>query len=456
MSSGVSGSRAAGALPEGSARSRPHRSRARGDAAAADVLIAAGYEDADDCDALREIRCSSWRRAAAGDGGSAMLAATMSRLENAPSKIEIARMMAAMVDLSARAIRDAEGDHARHRRYARRVHGHQQLSLFNAITTSAASCNSRLRGGERQAGGGHPARGKDAERRGGPRVIKQVTAASAATGQDPHLLARRQHYAGRRRWTGARRMASIMSSGSPATTCCTPGPRRRRQSLRAPRRGWRGEASDLGAFDYAAKSWAKPRRVIARLEATARASTRATSSPRSRARPGIFTRPSTARAARPRTSSSCTRASSPPTALLPQPNANQFRLILHTAAYWLLHTLRAAAPNARAGRPPSSPPAASAAQNRSPRHRRCRAHPRLPAHGLPRRRDLSNARRTLRRRRAVISGALSPREPVPQPSTATQSEPRSASQPTPRLGTTICEKSVKNRAPHRNSRYRHE
>ena len=30
--------------------------------------------------------------------------------------------------------------------------------------------------------------------------------------------------------------------------------------------------------------------------------------------------------------------------LLPQPQANQFRLILHTAAYWLLHTLRAAAP----------------------------------------------------------------------------------------------------------------
>src|SRR5262250_2227031 len=26
------------------------------------------------------------------------------------------------------------------------------------------------------------------------------------------------------------------------------------------------------------------------------------------------------------------------------PKANQFRLILHTAAYWLLHTLRAAAP----------------------------------------------------------------------------------------------------------------
>ena len=30
------------------------------------------------------------------------------------------------------------------------------------------------------------------------------------------------------------------------------------------------------------------------------------------------------------------------------PRANQFRLILHTAAYWLLHTLRAAAPKSSA------------------------------------------------------------------------------------------------------------
>ncbi len=30
------------------------------------------------------------------------------------------------------------------------------------------------------------------------------------------------------------------------------------------------------------------------------------------------------------------------------PRANQFRLILHTAAYWLLHTLRAAMPKAAA------------------------------------------------------------------------------------------------------------
>ena len=36
--------------------------------------------------------------------------------------------------------------------------------------------------------------------------------------------------------------------------------------------------------------------------------------------------------------------------LVPRPAANQFRLILHTGAYWLLHTLRAAAPNGWRGK----------------------------------------------------------------------------------------------------------
>ena len=34
--------------------------------------------------------------------------------------------------------------------------------------------------------------------------------------------------------------------------------------------------------------------------------------------------------------------------------ANQFRLLIHTAAYWLLHTLRGLAPKARSGATPSS------------------------------------------------------------------------------------------------------
>ena len=38
--------------------------------------------------------------------------------------------------------------------------------------------------------------------------------------------------------------------------------------------------------------------------------------------------------------------------------ANQFRLFLHVGAYWLLHSVRMAAPKGRAGAAPRSPPSA--------------------------------------------------------------------------------------------------
>jgi Transposase DDE domain group 1 len=68
----------------------------------------------------------------------------MSRLENAPSRTEIARMMGAMVDLfraswkraPASIILDLDDTFDA-------VHGKQQISLFNARTTmSAAFCPS--------------------------------------------------------------------------------------------------------------------------------------------------------------------------------------------------------------------------------------------------------------------------------------------------------------------------
>src|SRR5512147_3009123 len=59
--------------------------------------IAAGYEDADDCDSLRHdpvFKMAVGRLPESGDP----LCSQPTMLENAPSKIEIARAMAAMVD----------------------------------------------------------------------------------------------------------------------------------------------------------------------------------------------------------------------------------------------------------------------------------------------------------------------------------------------------------------------
>src|SRR4029434_402230 len=63
-------------------------------------LIAAGYEDADDCDALRDDPAVKLAVGRLPETGAALCSQpTMSRLENAPSRIEIAGMMAAMADL---------------------------------------------------------------------------------------------------------------------------------------------------------------------------------------------------------------------------------------------------------------------------------------------------------------------------------------------------------------------
>ena len=97
--------------------------------------IACGYEDADDCDALRtESLVQTGRGPVAGSGRALCSQPTMSRLENAPSRLEVARMTAALVDIFCRSFAlppaaitldiDDTCD---------AVHGHQQLSLFNAF-----------------------------------------------------------------------------------------------------------------------------------------------------------------------------------------------------------------------------------------------------------------------------------------------------------------------------------
>ena len=96
--------------------------------------IAAGYEDANDCGKLRNDPVFKMAVGRAPGSGAALCSQpTLSRLENAPSKIEIARLMGAMVDqfcasygrAPASIILDIDDTFDA-------VHGRQQLSLFNA------------------------------------------------------------------------------------------------------------------------------------------------------------------------------------------------------------------------------------------------------------------------------------------------------------------------------------
>src|SRR5260221_4121273 len=96
--------------------------------------IAAGYEDADDCDSLRYDPIFKMAVGHAPESGDPLCSQpTMSRLENAPSKIEIARLMAALVDGFCESYRRAPSSITLDIADTfDTVHAHRQLSLFNA------------------------------------------------------------------------------------------------------------------------------------------------------------------------------------------------------------------------------------------------------------------------------------------------------------------------------------
>jgi Transposase DDE domain group 1 len=313
-------------------------------------LIAAGYEDADDCDALRSDPVFKLAVGRLPESGHALCSQpTMSRLENAPSKVEIARMMAAMVDLfcaswaRAPAAITLDIDDT-----LDRVHGHQQLSLFNAHydercflpihiyeATSGKPVAVILRPG--RTPGGIEVR----------TIIKHVVRRIRRHWPKTRLCWRGDsHYARSEAmdWCEANGVDYVFALAgndvlhaqirSVADDLCV----RRAEAGEEKRRTWT-------EVRYAAKSWTRPRRVVARLEATARGfdaryivTTLEGSAGHlyqtvycARGQAENFIKLHKTQLASDRTS--CR-----------SPRANQFRLILHTAAYWLLHTLRAAAP----------------------------------------------------------------------------------------------------------------
>ena len=90
--------------------------------------------DADDCDSLRDDPVFKMAVGRAPETGDPLCSQpTMSRLENVPSRIEIARMMAAMVDLfCASFARPPASITLDIDDTVDAVHGNQQLSLFHA------------------------------------------------------------------------------------------------------------------------------------------------------------------------------------------------------------------------------------------------------------------------------------------------------------------------------------
>lgn len=103
----------------------------------------------------------------------------------------------------------------------------------------------------------------------------------------------------------------------------------------------------VSAFAYAAKTWRRKRHVVARLEATRRGFDRrfvVTSLPGEPDQ--LYERTYCARGQAENLIKMHKSQLASDRTSCQSPTANQFRLILHTAAYWLMHGLRAAAPRA--------------------------------------------------------------------------------------------------------------
>jgi len=313
-------------------------------------LIASGYEDADDCDSLRADPAFKLAVGRLPETGAALCSQpTMSRLENAPSRIEIARMMGAMVDLfCASWTRPPSSITLDIDDTLDRVHGHQQLSLFNAHYDERCFLPIHIY----EAGSGKPVAVilRAGRTPGGAEVraiVKHVTRRIRRHWPQVRICWRGDsHYARPEAmdWCEQNSVDYIFGLAGNAVLharvraiaddLCV----RRAEAGEDKRRTW-------NAFVYAARRWINERHVVARLEATSLGldvryvvTTLAGAAEHlyetvycARGQAENFIKLHKAQLASDRTS--CR-----------SPNANQFRLILHTAAYWLLLTLRAAAP----------------------------------------------------------------------------------------------------------------
>ena len=314
-------------------------------------LIAAGYEDADDCDSLRADPVFKMAVGRLPETGAALCSQpTMSRLENAPSRLEIARMMAAMVDLFCMSwARPPQAITLDIDDTLDRVHGRQQLSLFNAHHDERCFLPIHIY----EAKSGKPVAvilrpGKTPSGTEVRTIVKHVVRRIRRHWPSTRICWRGDsHYARREAmdWCEEHGIDYVFGLAgndvlharirATADDLCV----RRAEGGQDKRRTW-------AEFRYAAKSWAKPRRVVARLEATtsgfdARYVVTTLADPSERLYETVYCARGQAenfiKLHKTQLASDRTSCRSP--------RANQFRLILHTAAYWLLHTLRAAAPS---------------------------------------------------------------------------------------------------------------
>jgi Transposase DDE domain group 1 len=314
------------------------------------LLIAAGYADANDCDALRTDPAFKMAVGRLPETGENLCSQpTMCRLENLPGPTALKRMMAAMIDLFCdsfsevprRIVLDIDDTEDR-------VHGQQQLSLFHAHYDSRCFLPIHIY----EATTGKPVAVilRPGKTPGGTEValvLRHVVRAIRARWPAVEILVRGDsHYARPEAmsWLERNRVGYIFGlAGNKGLLARVADLVDETAMSRVV-----GEALKVrryGEFRYAAGSWPVERQIIARVEASPQGSdsrfivTNLEGAPRwlyedvycARGQAENLIKAHKLHLASDRTS--CSKAT-----------ANQFRLLVHTAAYWLLHSLRGLAP----------------------------------------------------------------------------------------------------------------
>ena len=316
------------------------------------LAIACGYEDADDCDALRTDPLFKLAAGKAPESGRDLCSQpTMSRLENAPSRTEVARMTAALVDIFCRSFPappaaitldiDDTCD---------AVHGQQQLSLFHAHYDTR--CFLPVHVYHVESGKPVAVLLRPGKTPSGPEVrtlIKHLVRRIRRHWPRTRIVFRGDSHYGRPQamaWCEENGVDYIFGLAGNRVLHALAYDVADDLKVRRAEAGV-DKMRAFVAFPYAAHSWRRERRVIARLEATTRGFdaryivTSLTGKARhlyediycARGQAENLIKLHKGQLASDRTSCQ-------------SPLANQVRLVLHTGAYWLMLALRDAIPRA--------------------------------------------------------------------------------------------------------------
>jgi hypothetical protein len=317
--------------------------------------IACGYPDGNDLDVLRKDPAFKMACGRLPETGLDMASQpTLSRLENTPDLRDLIRLSWSMVDLwcqnSEKPPRSITLDIDD---TADTVHGHQQLSFFNAHHDERVFMPIHIY----EAATGHCVQTilRTGKTPGGKEVrahVRRLVRRIRMHWPKTAILIRGDSHYGRKEamdWCEQNGVAYIFGFGPNAVLAEKVFPKLdevcvRRAIAQA------NKVRGFTAIRYAAKSWSRIRRVIARIEATPKgADVRyVVTNIRYRSAKHLYEKVYCARGQaenlikRHKSQLASDRTS------CRSPLANQMRLILHTAAYWLMRTVRDAIPEAEA------------------------------------------------------------------------------------------------------------